>query len=233
MLFCVFLTVFTKTNVWFRFMEKVTLINADIEAYAENHVSWVNDLSDKIVYDTTHELAYADMLSGNQVTGLLRFLIQISGARTTAEIGLFTGLASLAIIEALPENGMHYALEMNTKYRDIAIRNLSKSQHYQKFNLIFGSARETINELPNNLDLVFLDADKDYYPSYYDVLVEKLRQGGIMVLDNVFWYGGVLQTDKDRKSTTLDNLNKHIHMDKRVENVMLTIRDGLMIVRKK
>lgn len=214
-------------------MEKVTLINTDIETYAENHVSWVNELSAQIVHDTTHELAYADMLSGNQVTGLIRMLIQISGARNVAEIGLFTGLASLAIIEALPEGGRHYALEMNTKYRDIALRNLSKSDHYHKFNLIFGSARDTVSELPDNLDLVFMDADKDYYPVYYDVLLEKLRPGGIMIIDNVFWYGGVLKTDKDRKSTTLNNLNSRIHHDERVENVMLTVRDGIMIIRKK
>jgi caffeoyl-CoA O-methyltransferase len=214
-------------------MRKVTLINADIETYAEEHASWPAEVASEIVRQTTEELAYADMLSGNQVAGLLRMLILSSGARIVAEVGLFTGHASLAMLEALPDDGKLYALEMNTRYRDIALRNLQKSDHFDKFELIFGTARETIHSLPNNLDLVFLDADKDHYPFYYEILLNKLSSGGLMILDNVFWYGGVLNADKDRKSQTLASLNDHIQQDNRVENVMLTVRDGLMIVRKR
>ncbi|MCC5925222.1 MAG: class I SAM-dependent methyltransferase [Bacteroidetes bacterium] len=213
-------------------MRKVTLINPEIEIYAESHTSWPNEIAAGIIKDTTEELAYADMLSGNQVTGLLRMLIKVSGARTIAEIGMFTGLATLAMMESLPADGKIYALEMNTRYRDIALRHLMKSAHFNKFELIFGSARETVNNLPEGLDLVFIDADKDYYPTYYEILLNKLKQGGIMVLDNMFWYGGVLLPSKDRKSKTLSELNDLIQTDDRVENVMLTVRDGIVLLRK-
>lgn len=213
-------------------MKKTTLINPEIEAYAEKHSSWPNQRSESIVHDTTADLAYADMLSGNQVTGLLRTLISVSGAKVVAEIGMFTGFATLAMLESLPENGKLYAIEMNSRYADIALRNLEKSPSYHKLELLFGSARERINELPNGLDLVFLDADKDYYPHYYDVVMEKLNPNGLIVLDNVFWHGGVLKADKDRKSTTIDALNARIQSDNRVENVMLTVRDGITVVRK-
>lgn len=214
-------------------MTKVTLIHPDIETYAEQHCSWPNDIARQIIHDTQEELNYADMLSGVQVTGLLRLLIQASGATRVAEIGMFTGFATLAMLEVLPDEGKLFAFEMNTRYTDIALRNLQQSQHYSKFELIFGSARETMDRLPSGLDLVFLDADKDYYPTYYEAALLRLRPGGLMVLDNVFWYGGVLEESKDRKSETLFKLNRHIQRDARVENVMLTIRDGLMVVRKK
>lgn len=214
-------------------MDKITLIDGQIEAYAENHCSWPNSLATCIVRETQTELQFADMLSGNQVSGLLRLLVQLSNAQKVAEIGTFTGFTTLAMAEALPENGEIYTLEMNARYQAIADRNLVKSPAYGKIRHLFGSARDRIQELPDNLDLVFLDADKDYYPSYYEMLLPKIRPGGLLIMDNVFWYGGVLREEKDRKSQTIYSLNTKIHKDERVENLMLTIRDGLMIVRKK
>lgn len=214
-------------------MQKITLINPEIESYSENFVSWPNLLAREIVRDTDESLQYADMLSGNQVTGLLRMLIASSGAKVIAEIGMFTGLATVAMADILPENGKIFALEMNSRYADIARKHFANSGVQQKIEILFGDARVNVHQLPENLDLVFLDADKDYYPNYYDILMPKIRNGGLMVIDNVHWYGGVLNNEKDRKSATIHALNERIHLDDSVENVMLTIRDGLMIVRKK
>jgi caffeoyl-CoA O-methyltransferase len=214
-------------------MQKITLINLEIETYSENFASWPNHVAREIVRDTDESLQYADMLSGNQVTGLLRMLIASSGAKVIAEIGMFTGLATLAMADILPENGVIYALEMNSRYADIARKHFAKSKVEHKIELLFGDARVNVHQLPENLDLVFLDADKDYYPNYYDILLPKIRKGGLMVIDNVHWYGGVLNSEKDRKSASIHTLNERIQVDDSVENVMLTVRDGLMIVRKK
>jgi caffeoyl-CoA O-methyltransferase len=214
-------------------MQKITLINPEIETYSENFASWPNRVAREIVRDTDESLQYADMLSGNQVTGLLRMLIAASGAKIVAEIGMFTGLATLAMAEILPENGKIYALEMNTRYADIARKHFSNSEVDHKIEILFGDARVNVHQLPNNLDFVFLDADKDYYPHYYDILLPKMRKGALMVIDNVHWYGGVLSSEQDRKSATIHALNERIQLNESVENVMLTVRDGLMIVRKK
>jgi caffeoyl-CoA O-methyltransferase len=214
-------------------MDKITLIDTQIEAYAENHCSWPNQIAARIVRDTESELQFSDMLSGNQVSGLLRMLVMVSSARKVAEIGTFTGFATLAMAEALPDDGEIYTLEMNARYQAIADKNLPDSPASGKIRHLFGSARERIHELPDQLDLVFLDADKEHYPAYYEIILSKLRPGGLLILDNMFWYGGVLREEKDRKSQTIHSLNVKIQGDERVENILLTVRDGLMIVRKK
>lgn len=214
-------------------MEKITLINSQIETYSETFASWPNNTSKKIKEDTENELQYADMLSGNQVTGLLRMLILASGARKVAEIGMFTGLATLAMSEVLPPDGVIYSLEMNQRYHDLAVKNLSKSPHFDKIKILFGDAHLNVQKLPEGLDFVFVDADKDLYPFYYETLLPKLVSGGIMVFDNVFWHGGVLAEKKDRKSASIHKLNEIVQNDPSVENVMLTVRDGLLVLRKR
>jgi caffeoyl-CoA O-methyltransferase len=213
-------------------MDKITLINPQIEEYAEKFASISNEISQKISQDTHSSLQYAQMLSGNQVTGLINIIVKISNARNAAEIGMFTGLSTLAIIEALPDNGKLFSLEMNDRYIDLAINNLKKSKSFKKLNLMKGDARSLVHLLPDNLDFVFLDADKEYYPHYYDVLLPKLCIGGILLADNVNWYGGVLNDKKDRKSEAIHQFNNKVQSDPRVENVMLTVRDGLMLIRK-
>jgi caffeoyl-CoA O-methyltransferase len=213
-------------------MDKITLINPQIEEYAEKFATISSDLSTKISKDTHSSLQYAQMLSGNQVTGLISMIIKLSKAVHAAEIGMFTGLSTLAIIEALPDNGKLFSLEMNERYIDLALSNLKDSKSYEKLHLMRGDARTIVHLLPNNLDFVFLDADKEYYPHYYEVLLKKMRVGGIIVADNVNWYGGVLSEKKDRKSKAIHDFNNLVQTDKRVENVMLTVRDGLMLIRK-
>lgn len=213
-------------------MDKITLIHPEIEEYAEKFASKFSELSDLINSDTHSSLQYAQMLSGNQVTGLIRMLINISNVKNAAEIGMFTGLAALSILESLPDDGKLYCLEMNERYIQLAIKNLSQSEDYHKLEILRGDARTMVHMLPDNLDFVFLDADKEYYPHYYDVLLLKLRIGGLILADNVLWYGGVLSREKDRKSEAIHDFNLKVQSDSRVENVMLTVRDGLMLIRK-
>ncbi|KPQ00325.1 MAG: putative O-methyltransferase - COG4122 [Bacteroidetes bacterium HLUCCA01] len=214
-------------------MRKLTLINPEIEKYAEEHCSWSEDsIAQSVRRDTDASLNYADMLSGDQVTGLLRMLMLAKSAKQVVEVGLFTGYATNAMLSALPPDGQLTALEMNQRYLDLAVKNLQTHPRYNLLQIVPGNARETIKSLPENLDLVFLDADKEYYPQYYQEIIPRLTTGGFLVIDNVFWYGGILSEDKDRKSQAIHTLNETIRNDERVESVMLTIRDGLTVVRK-
>lgn len=212
---------------------KITLIHPEIESYAEAISDRENTDHQDLVSDTQKSLLHSDMLSGNQVGSLLQLLIKMIDAKYIVEVGMFTGSAALTMAQAAATDAQVFALEMNEKYIKIAERNFKTAQDGHKIQIIRGNARETVIELRENIDFCFLDADKDYYPSYYEILVDKLRQGGVMVIDNMLWYGNVLSPGDDRKAVAIDSLNKRIKDDERVESVLITVRDGLHILRKK
>lgn len=210
---------------------EINTFNA-LQTYADGHSSEESEAL-KFIAEATHkELQYADMLSGKQVTGLLRLLIQTGGFAQILEVGMFTGYASTAMAEVLPENGRITTLEMNTLYAGIARRGFQLAGLEHKIQIIMGNARESVLHLTQTFDLIFLDADKQWYPEYLRVLKPKLRPGGLLVADNVFWYGGVLE-NKDRKSQAIDTFNRLLKEDPEMEVVMLGIRDGLTVARIK
>jgi caffeoyl-CoA O-methyltransferase len=211
---------------------KITITNPEIELYAETISAIENNELQNLVSDTQSSLKYSDMLSGNQVGSLLQILIKIINAKYIVEVGMFTGSATLAMAHAACDNAVIYSLELNEKYIKIAERNLNAASVGHKIRIIRGNARETALKLDDGIDFCFLDADKDYYPSYYEILIAKMRSGGVMVIDNMLWHGNVLDPGNDRKALAIDLLNKRIKEDDRVESVLLTVRDGLHIVRK-
>lgn len=214
-------------------MNKRTLIHKDIEKYAEYYSENGDEYAQRIVNLTNNSLRYSDMLGGNQVAGLLKMLVRLSGATRVAEIGMFTGFSTLHLATGLPSEGVVYVLEMNEKYIGLAKEAIASHPDFYKINIMPGNARETVHNLPNGLDLVFLDADKEYYPQYYNILIDKVKSGGLIVADNVFWYGGVLDEVMDRKSKALHEFNELVKSDSRVDQIMLTVRDGLMVIMKK
>jgi caffeoyl-CoA O-methyltransferase len=214
-------------------MEKISLIDTRAEHYAEMFCDHADPVANKIAQMTADVLQYDDMLSGYQVTGLLKLLIKITAAKTIAEIGMFTGFASCQMAKALPHDGRLYCLESNQRYIDLAVSQMKHFDWFEKIIIWHGNARLTVVELPENLDLVFLDADKEFYPDYYEVLIPKLRPGGILVIDNVFWRGNIFAVEPDRKAAAIMELSSKINKDNRVDAVMLTIRDGITIVTKK
>lgn len=212
---------------------KITLIHPEIESYAEAISDRENNDHQNLVSDTQNSLLHSDMLSGNQVGSLLQVLIKSIEAKYIVEVGMFTGSATLTMAQAASEDAKVYALEMNDKYIKIAERNFKTATDGHKIEVVRGNARVTVNELKEGIDFCFLDADKDFYSSYYQILVEKLRSGGIMVIDNMLWHGSVLNPGEDRKAVAIDSLNRIIKSDPRVDSVLITVRDGLHILRKR
>ena len=202
-----------------------------IEQYAINHTTDDSPDVKALIEESERDLEYTDMLSGKLVGRLLAMLIKVSGAQRVLEIGTFTGYSALTMAEALPADGVLYTCEYNRRYENIAREFFAKSDAGSKVTLLMGKALETIPTIEGSFDFVFLDADKINYPSYYKMMIPRLEPGGIMAIDNVFWGGEVLEANKS-KAEAIDKLNKMIVNDDSVEQVMLTIRDGLTIVRR-
>jgi predicted O-methyltransferase YrrM len=151
------------------------------------------------------------------------------------EIGTFTGYSALCLAEGLQENGKLITIDINDELEKMVRGFFGKSVLHSKLNYLVGHALEIIPSLDETFDLVFIDADKDNYSNYYDLVFPKLKPGGFIIADNVLWSGKVLMSEKemDRDTLSLHQFNQKIHADDRVENVLFPIRDGLMVIRKK
>lgn len=204
----------------------------DFENYATTHTTEDSVLIKELIKASDEDLEHIDMLSGQLVGRLLAFLIKISNARRVLEVGTFTGYSALTMAEALPKEGVLFTCEYNQRYESIARTFFEKSEHGSKIHLVMGKALETIPEISGNFDLVFLDADKINYPEYYELLLPRLKKGGLLVVDNVLWGGEVVNPESE-KAEAIDQLNKRITGDVSVEQVMLPVRDGLTVVRKR
>jgi len=203
-----------------------------IEDYAFAHTTEDSPLIRELIQTSEQELQYTDMLSGRLVGRLLAILIKISGAKRVLEVGTFTGYSALTMAEALPDDGELFTCEYNERYEKIAQSFFEKSESGSKINLVMGEALETIPVIKGEFDFVFIDADKSNYPNYYELLLPRTKRGGLMVIDNVLWDGEVLDPN-DEKAKAINQLNKRIVEDAAVEQIMLTVRDGVTIVRKK
>lgn len=208
------------------------MISRSVEAYALAHTTDDSPVLQALIKAAGEELEHIDMLSGRQVGRLLSILVKVSGARRVLEVGTFVGYSALTMAEALPEEGELFTCEFNERYEEIARKFFKRSEHGSKIRLVMGMALETIPVIPGNFDFIFLDADKINYPEYYDLLLPRLNQGGIMAVDNTLWGGGVTDPATD-KAKAIDQLNKLIAEDPEVEQVLLTVKDGVTVLRKK
>jgi caffeoyl-CoA O-methyltransferase len=175
------------------------------------------------------------MLSGHVMGRFLKLLVQASGAKTVLEIGTYTGYSALSMAEGLPDDGQLVTCEINEEHAKLAQKYIEKSEHGHKVLVLVGDALDNIIYLEQDqfrADLIFLDADKEHYPDYYGLLVPLLNPGGIMVVDNALWSGEVLNP-KNPDAIGIARLNRTMTEDDRIENVLLTVRDGVMIGRKR
>ncbi|OED44022.1 methyltransferase [Endozoicomonas sp. (ex Bugula neritina AB1)] len=202
-----------------------------IEQYCHDLTTHESDVLQALAVATAERTRYPDNLSGRLVGQTLKMLVQISQSKRVLEIGMFTGYAALSMAEGVPMDGVVYACETNPRAIDIAEEFFDQSPHGAKINVLFGHALETIESIKEPLDFVFIDADKKAYPHYFDAILPKLSEQGIIVFDDALWKGGVLNP-KDERDQIMADLNQRIKDHPNLENVLLPIRHGLNIVRK-
>lgn len=172
------------------------------------------------------------MLSGPLEGNFLRLMVQISGAKSILEIGMFTGFSALNMAAGLSAQGTLTTLELDRKCIEMGRRYFDRSEHGKKITIKEGPALESLKNLPGPFDFVFIDADKTNYTNYYNDVVPKVNQGGLILIDNVLWGGAVLDP-KSESDKAITQLNDLVAIDDRVDKVLLTIRDGVLLIRKK
>ena len=208
------------------------MIDERIEDYANRHTRPESDLLRTLAERTQAEMPDAQMLTGRLEGRLLKFLVQVSRAERVVEVGTFTGYSALSMAEGLGDQGRVITCENDPRARDVAQAAFDASPLGHRIELRFGPAIETIRAIDGPIDLSFIDADKKNYPLYYEELLRRTRAGGLIVLDNMLWSGRVLDPP-DEDSQTLHDLNEFISRDQRVENVLLTVRDGVQLLLKR
>lgn len=204
-----------------------------LDEYLEHHVTPMDEVLADLYRDTHLHQMNPRMMSGPVQGKFLQFLCQMLKPERVLEIGTYTGFASICIARGLPEGGRLVTVEVDEEYEPVIRHYLAKAGVEERVELILGDAKMVIPALTNPFDMVFIDADKVSYPLYYDLVVEKVRSGGFILADNVLWDGKVLNAQaKERDTQALQAFNDKVQNDPRVENVLLPIRDGLMMIRK-
>ena len=204
-----------------------------LNEYIEAHTTDADAVLAELYRETHMHVMNPRMASGPVQGQFLQFICQMLRPKRILEIGTFTGYSAICMAKNLPEGGQLTTIEANVEYEDIIRKYFDKAQVSVKIDLIFGDAKQVIPTLPDNFDLVFIDADKISYPTYYDLVIDKVKVDGFILADNVLWEGKVLNANtKERDTQAIITFNDKVQNDPRVENVLLPIRDGLMMVRK-
>lgn len=198
-----------------------------------NYCEPENALLQKIDRETNLKVLMPRMLSGHYQGRVLSMLSKMVNPSRILEIGTFTGYATLCLAEGLTENGIIYTLDINEELEEMVQTNFAASEYDNKIKYILGDAYETLNDLNETFDLVFIDADKKNNGTYYDMIFDRVRSGGLIIVDNVLWSGKVLNTNQDKDTKNITTFNDKILADNRVEKLILPVRDGLFVIRKK
>ena len=210
----------------------ISFIDEAVEQFAHDHTTPESDLYVRLRDETYRDMSCPQMQVGRIEGRFLKMLVRLTGARRVLEIGMFTGYSALMMAEGLPDDGRLITCDIDLKAEAIARRYFAESPHGHKIEIRMGPALETIKSLSEPFDMVFIDADKSNYSNYYEACLPLLRAGGLIVADNVLWSGRVLdpKSDDDHGIVAFDEL---VQSDLRVENVCLTVRDGMMLAWKR
>ncbi len=209
------------------------IVSPELEAYIEEHTQPRPD-----VFDELRTVTYASMQSPHMQVGrvegtFLEMLCRMLGARRVLEIGTFTGYSALCMAKALPDDGELITLDRDPDATRIAQSFFDRVQYGKKIRIVLGDALDSVRALPRSklFDVVFLDADKERYPDYYELVLPLLRAGGLLVADNTLWSGRVLEPSA-ATDLGITRFNDLVTADPRVQNVLLSVRDGMMLARK-
>jgi len=211
----------------------MSLINDDLQQLLIHYCEPESELLQSIDRETNLKVLMPRMLSGHYQGRVLSLLSKMVYPKRILEIGTFTGYATLCLAEGLSADGIIYTLDINAELEDMVRNNFARSEYNNKINYILGDATKTINDLDEVFDIVFIDADKKNNGTYYDLIFDRVRPGGIIIVDNVLWSGKVLHNQQDKDTRNITNFNDKITADDRVEKLILPVRDGLFIIRKK
>lgn len=211
----------------------MSLINEDLQTLLLTYCEPEPELLKKIDRETQLKVLMPRMLSGHYQGRVLSMLSKMRCPKRILEIGTFTGYATICLAEGLADDGILYTLDINEELEDMVRSNFAESAYNEKIKYILGDANETLPGLEETFDLVFIDADKKNNGTYYDMVFDKVRKGGLIIVDNVLWSGKVLNSNPDKDTKNITTFNDKIAADERVEKLILPVRDGLFIIRKK
>ncbi|MHB8643345.1 MAG: O-methyltransferase [Gaiellaceae bacterium] len=209
------------------------IVDPAVEAYAEAHTTPSGELWERLAVETRATTTAPQMMVGELEGRFLEFLVRIKGARRVLEIGTFTGYSSLSMARGLPDGGTIVSCDVNEETTAIARRYAEQTGLADRIDYRVGPALDTIAGLQGTFDLVFIDADKPNYLNYYEATLPKLADDGVIVIDNTLWSGRVVEDDDSADTRAIKEVNDHVRNDPRVECVLLTVRDGMLLVRRR
>lgn len=212
---------------------RMQLLSDELNLYLERHCDPENELLKHINRETNLKVLMPRMLSGHYQGRLLSMISKMVSPRRILEIGTYTAYATLCLAEGLTPDGMIHTIDINTELEDVIHGNIARSGMAGKIRCYTGNAVQLIPMIDETFDLVFIDADKRNNGTYYDLVFDKLRPGGIIIVDNVLWSGKIFEAAHDRDTAEIYRFNERISADNRVEKLILPVRDGVFIIRKK
>ena len=207
----------------------------DVENYILSHIDEETELLRQLNRDAHVNLLKPRMLSGHLQGRMLKMFCRMLQPKYILEIGTYTAYATLCLAEGVGEDAEIHTIEVNDELEDFIMKHLHKSKLKDRIHLYIGDAIQIIPAIDRVFDLVFIDANKRHYVEYYDLIFDKVRPGGLIIADNTLWDGHVLETPKpsDKQTVGIQKFNDMIAKDKRVEKVILPVRDGLTLIWKK
>ncbi len=207
-------------------------IDEEIENYTIAHTNKEPKLLAELNRETWATVMNPRMLSGHLQGRILSMFSKLIKPKRIIEVGTYTGYSSLCLAEGLTKNGRLHTIDINEEYSSISKKYFNLSKHKQKIHQHIGNAINIIPKIEDNFQLAFIDADKENYCSYFDLIAEKIDLYGYIIADNVLWSGKVTELEKDKETKALDAYNKKVSSNKKFETLLLPVRDGLMISRK-
>jgi caffeoyl-CoA O-methyltransferase len=210
------------------------IVETRVEQYAEDHTTPDGELFERLAAETRDVSEVPQMMVGRLEGQFLAFLVRSTGARRVLELGTFTGYSSISMAQALPDGGSIVSCDVNEETTAIARRYAEEAGVADRIEYRLGPAIETLADLDGPFDLIFIDADKVGYVDYYEAVLPKLADGGLILADNTLASGRVVDEAEDGGMTAaIQRFNEHVRKDDRVESVMLTVRDGVTMIRRR
>jgi caffeoyl-CoA O-methyltransferase len=210
----------------------VSIVDDAVDLYAEEHTTAGGDLFDRLAAETREKTTLPQMMVGRVEGKFLEFLVRATSAQLVLELGTFTGYSSISMARGLTGTGKVISMDVNPDTTAIARRYAEEAGVADRIDYRLGPALDGLPSLDGPFDLVFIDADKANYVNYYEAVLPKLAANGLLIADNTLWSGRVVDEDADETTRVIQQFNDRVRDDPRVEQVLLTVRDGMLLVKK-